>query len=57
MSAVDGLKAGLFVGIFWAATTHVMHTLYEQRSAKVIAQGVLHDIIHFGLIGLVIGLF
>lgn len=55
--AVDGLKWGLFVGIFWGATTHVMHTLYEQRSARIIAIGALHDVVHFGIIGLVLGLF
>jgi hypothetical protein len=55
--AVDGLKAGLMVGIFWGATTHVMHTLYELRSARTIGIGALHDVVHFGLIGLVLGLF
>ena len=54
--AVIGLKAGLMVGIFWGATTHVMHSLYEQRSAEVIAIGAAHDIVHFGVMGLVCGL-
>ena len=56
-SPVEGLKAGLLVGIFWGATTHVMHTLYELRSARTVAIGALHDVVHFGLMGLVLGLF
>ncbi len=53
--AVDGLKFGLFVGIFWGATTHVMHSVFEQRGASTIGLGVAHDIVHFGLVGLVAG--
>ena len=56
-SAVDGLKTGLFIGIFFAATTHVMHTLYERRSPRVIAIGAGHDIVHYAVMGLIIGLF
>ena len=53
--AVDGLKFGLLVGIFWGATTHVMHSVFEQRSAKVIGLGVAHDIVHYAIVGLVAG--
>ena len=56
-SAVDGLKFGLMVGIFWCATNHVMHTIFEQRAGKIIALGAAHDVVHYGLIGLIVGLF
>lgn len=54
--AVDGLKLGIMVGVFFAATTHIMHSLYEQRDAKTIAIGAGHDIAHYALIGLIAGL-
>lgn len=56
-SPIDGLKTGLFIGIFYAATTHVMHTLYELRSPRVIMIGAGHDIVHYAVMGLVMGLF
>ena len=53
--AVSGLEYGIFVGFFFSGTSYVMHTLFEQRPGKVIALGVAHDVVHFGIIGLLVG--
>ncbi len=55
-SAMDGLKMGIFVGFFFSGTSYVMHTMFEQRPANVVALGVAHDVIHFAILGLIIGL-
>lgn len=55
--AVAGLKFGLMVGIFWCATNHVMHAMFEQRPANVVVLGAAHDIVQYGLLGLIVGLF
>ena len=54
---IAGLKGGAFVGIFWSATTHVMHSAFQLHSGKTIAIGVGHDVLHFAMIGLILGLF
>ena len=55
-STEHGLKFGLFIGIFWGATSYIMHNIYAQKSGAYIAQGALYSIVHFGVMGLVLGL-
>ncbi len=53
--AIDGLKCGLLIGVFFAATSIGINYLYQRKSLKLYFIDALYQIALIGVIGLIVG--
>ncbi|MDX1405162.1 MAG: DUF1761 domain-containing protein [Woeseiaceae bacterium] len=52
---LDGLQAGLLVGVFWVATAYGTTYLFEQRSMRLFFINAGYNVVLFAIVGMIIG--